>query len=581
MTERTFGWVQDSGDLRKLRRVTEVFCPDSEFHAELARSIIPKLIAKKDGREEMLAELRGRPPRLSYRRLVGSAFAPRSSARCNGIIQAAIPGQRRPFIGDWPADNYVRWAHALGFVDWDEKDDRFQATEKGVRLSQTAAGSDGEYRVLADAMLSYPPVARVVALLADAASGGENAAVTKFEIGRRLGFQGEAGFTTISQNYLAREFCHAAPDERGRIKANWEGSADKYARMICAWLAQLKRPWIRRETKNFFVEVNGEKRACPLPAYSLTAAGFEERKKAAGKSSHPRTPKHLPATMLCPNAPGRALLRRRRARIVQAILRRGLSVAEIEGVLEKDGFTQPRSAVESDLAGLENIGLSMEKSGDGRFRCRDKIYGLKIPSPIASAPEGDDVRMMTEECGSRLREIPRDFLALIGMAFDPRRSQLFEVKIAELLTEHCGFGGGHLGGSSRPDGAFYSGDWGVIVDAKSYAKGFNLRAGERDKMLRYLGDLRIRPETNKTRWWEIFPDEMREFLFMFVAGKFGGDFRDQLRRLSESAQGALGAAVSARALLLLAEKIARNEMSHPEFKRRISRLDEPDLRGCE
>ena len=579
VTERTFGWVQDPSDLQKLRRVVEVFCPDSEVHAKMANSTIPKLIAIKDGRRDMLAAMRRRPLRLSYAHLVGTAFTPRASARCNGIIQAAIPGQKRGFISDWPADNFVRWAHALGFVSWEEKGDLFQATETGIRLSQTDAESDEEYRVLADAMLSYPPAVRVINLLAEAATGGKDAGLTKFEIGRRLGFQGEKGFTTISQNYLVREFCLASPEKGKKIRANWEGSANKYARMICAWLGNLKYPWVRKETLKFS-RSDGGKGECPLIVYSLTADGFEERKKAVGKSSHRKISKHVPASMLCPNAPGRATLRRRRARIIKAILQRGRSLAEIEGILAEDKFTQPSSAVESDLAGLENIGLSIEKNG-GVFRCRDKIHGLEIPNPVAQAPEEEDILVMTEKCGSRLREIPRDFLALIEMAFDRRRSVLFEVKIAELLIEHCGFNGGHLGGGSRPDGAFYHDDWGVIMDSKSYKGGFNIPTSERDKMLRYMLDLHNRPPTNMTRWWEIFPDDMREFLFMFVSGSFGGGFRDQLRKISANAQHALGAAVSASALLLLAEKIARKEMSHQDFKRRISSLGEADLHGCE
>ena len=582
MTERAFGWVQDPGDLRKLRRVVEVFCPDSEFHAEMKNSTIPRLIIAKDGRDDMLVAMSRRPLRLSYKHLVGTAFKPRSSARCDGIIQAAILGQKRDFIGNWPADNFVRWAHALGFISWDEKDDDFQATKSGVCLSETKVGSEEEYHVLADAMLSYPPAVRVIHLLAEAAetaSDGKDAGLTKFDIGRQLGFQGEKGFTTISQNHLVREFCHASPDERKKIKANWEGSANKYARMICAWLGNLKQPWVRKEIRGFSPDGGGQGE-CPLAVYYLTAEGFVERRKTMGMSSHRKISKHLPAAMLCPNAPGRAILRRRRARIVEAILQRGRSIVEIEGILAKDKITQLRSAVESDLAGLENIGLSIEEN-NGVFRCRDKIHGLKIPRPVAQVPKEEKILDMTERCGSQLREIPRDFLVLIDMAFDGSNSMLFEVKIAELLIEYCGFKGGHLGGGSRPDGAFYSGDWGMIVDAKSYKEGFNIPVSERDKMLRYLLDLHNRPQTNKTRWWEIFPDDMREFLFMFVSGEFGGGFRDQLRKISENAQHALGAAVSASALLLLAEKIARKEMSHQDFKRRISSLDEADLRGCE
>lgn len=580
MIKRAFGWVQDPSNLSSLRRVVEIFCPDSSTHAELVDIRIPNLISKPDGRDEILEAMHRRPLRLSYLHLVGTAFFPRSSARCNGIVQAAIPGQKRQFIADWPADNFVRWAHALGFISWDESDDHFTVTDSGISLSQTDVGSDEEYRILSDAMLSYPPAVRVVNLLAEAESGDESIGLTKYEIGRQLGFQGESGFTTISQNYVVREICYALPEDAKRIKSNWEGSSDKYARMICAWLGNLKYPWVRKGKRTFVVDVDEEQRTCHLVAYFLTAKGFEEKNKSIGQSSHRRISKYLPASMLCPNAPGRDLLIQRRARIVKKICSRPVSIDELEDFLAEHGFTQPRTAVEADLDGLENIGLVIERREDNRFRCYDKIHGLEIP--IAhDLSEGDEIRVMTEACAEYLREIPRDFLVLIQLAFDGSRSKIFELKIAELMTEFCKFRGSHLGGSDRPDGAFYSDKWGLIVDAKSYAGGFSIPGKERDKMFRYLNDLDTRPSSNTTKWWRVFPDSVVEFLFMFVSGKFGGDFRRQLQRLGESTQGKKGAAVSAQALLLLAEKIARNEMSHTEFKRRISVLDKADLTGCD
>ena len=66
---------------------------------------------------------------------VGSCLlytSPRSAARCNGIVQAAVRGQMRPFIGDWPADNFVRWAHALGFLRYGYQGDAFELTERCV-----------------------------------------------------------------------------------------------------------------------------------------------------------------------------------------------------------------------------------------------------------------------------------------------------------------------------------------------------------------------------------------------------------------------------------------------------------------
>jgi len=92
MVERTFGWVQDPSDLTKLRRAVEVFCRGSKTHAELRDDLIPRLVEARDGRDDFLRAMRREPLRLSYRELVGGAFTPRGDSRCNGIMQAALPG---------------------------------------------------------------------------------------------------------------------------------------------------------------------------------------------------------------------------------------------------------------------------------------------------------------------------------------------------------------------------------------------------------------------------------------------------------------------------------------------------------
>lgn len=571
MPMRTFGWVQDPEDLQKLRRVAGVFDRDSAAHAEV-RKAVSTLVASGDGRGRLLKAMSRRPLRLSYRDLVGTASTPRSAARCNGIIQAAIPGQKRPFISDWPADNFVRWTHALGFVDWSAEDDCFQITPEGARLSRANAGSEKEYQILADGLLSYPPAVRVIGLLAEAAKAGKGG-LTKFEIGRHLGFQGEMGFTTISQNFYIRKYLLAeSAQERSKIRANWEGSADKYARMICSWLFQLKHPWVRAEEKEFRGETRGQKNGCKLKVYELTKTGFEERKKTTGKSSSRRVHKRVPVEMLCTKAPGRGLLRARRANVVSAILKKPLTVEEITGVLGREGINTSPGAVESDLQGLANIGLTIEKT-QGAYRCRDKIVGLKIPGKPETIPASDAMRKMKEECEAMLRVLPRDYLALIQMAFDKSQSRMFEIKVAELLTEQCRFGGGHLGGASRPDAVIYDGATGAVIDTKSYKGGFNIPASEVDKMTRYLTDIKKKPATNATCWWDVFPANVRKFLFLFVSGQFGGNFKAQLKKINGYTD-AKGGAVTVVSLLLFADKIASGEIQKGEFLRRIAALDE-------
>ena len=181
ITVRTFGWVQDPGKIENLRKVVEVFDYNSETHKELRDKIIPKLVEERDGKSRFINELNKRPLYLKYSDLVGTAFIPRSSARCNGIVQAVIKGQRRPFISDWPADNFVRWAHALGFISYTYETDSFSITNLGLKYTNSEKGSEEEKEILEYAFLSYPPVVRVLSLL----SNGEH--LTKFEIGKQLG----------------------------------------------------------------------------------------------------------------------------------------------------------------------------------------------------------------------------------------------------------------------------------------------------------------------------------------------------------------------------------------------------------
>ena len=142
---RTFGWVQDPSDFRSLCDVVAIFDETSLKHQELAGQVIPALVEERDGRQRLLDALNQRPLRISYTDLVGTSFTPRSAARCNGIVQAAVRGQVRPFIGDWPADNFVRWAHALGFLRYGYQGDAFELTETGKALAQARTQGGAEF----------------------------------------------------------------------------------------------------------------------------------------------------------------------------------------------------------------------------------------------------------------------------------------------------------------------------------------------------------------------------------------------------------------------------------------------------
>lgn len=571
ITNRTFGWIQDPGRLEMLRRVVEIFCPDSPVRQDIKRSV-RKLVEVRDGRKELLQALSRSPLQISYKELTGSSFTPRRDSRCNGIIQATVPGQKRPFIGDWPADNFLRWAHAFGFVRY-LPDDKFEITESGIALSRTRVKSDDEYRLFADAMLAYPPAVRVLNLLLEASEKKEDKEhfLTKFAIGDNLGFRGERGFTHISETFYVREYLVADNKGRKNMRDNWEGDSDKYARMICSWMMKLKYPWVRRGSKFFGDETDGE--GISLSAYALTRKGHAERKRCFGTSSVARICKFVPIEMLCTKGAGRDILRRRRALVLQSVLKRTLSVPKICEFLARKDMVVSENSVIADLGGLENIGLNIKHLAGSKYKCADTVRGVEIPQPPA-VPE-DEILQKMEKCREKLMHIPRSYVELVQMGFEKRHSVMFEIKIMELLTEWCGYQGRHLGGPSRPDGVAYHDKHGLIIDTKSYKDGFNIPVAERDKMMRYVGEVFRRPNRNKTKWWKEFPDVVNEFTFLFVSGKFIGNFREQLKALAESTEPNVpGAAVAADTLLLLADKIAAQKMSQAEFKKRASCLDE-------
>ena len=276
--------------------------------------------------------------------------------------------------------------------------------------------------------------------------------------------------------------------------------------------------------------------------------------------------------MLSTKGKDRKYLRTRRAYILE-FLKQQNTLKNIQKKLKEKGFDENLSTIKDDIEGLKNIGLSVTENREKYF-CSDKIRGLIIPILETKETQKSDILKLIEECRKKINIIPHEYLVLIPMSFDRNQSVMFEIKTVELLTEHCSFEGLHLGGASKPDGIIYSEDYGIIIDTKSYESGFNISTSERDKMKRYIEENQNRNEKhNKTKWWKNFPQTVNEFLFIFVSGKIGGNFKDQLRILGEQTN-TFGSVLSSYILLNLAEQIAGEKINHLDFKTKISCLDE-------
>ncbi|OUO94488.1 restriction endonuclease FokI C-terminal domain-containing protein [Cloacibacillus sp. An23] len=576
---RAFGWVQDPSNLRSLCDVVAVFAPCSAKHREMVDSVIPRLVAEQDGRGAFIEALRLRPLKLKYAHLVGTSFTPRSASRCNGIIQAAVKGQGRDFIVDWPADNFVRWAHCFGFIKYDYADDSFEITDSGLELVRARGAeealSEKEKELLINAALAYPPVVRVLSLLSET----EDTHLTKFEIGRQLGFIGEDGFTSMPQKVFVRSLANAEATERSTMKANWEGSSDKYARMIAKWLENLGL--VMRVSKEVTVWL-GEKSYTDTIAHSyiITAPGITALRRSVGKSRHKRIAKNVCWEMLATKGADREYLRTRRALILKCLSEssRRVSDSKIINFLESNGFKENNNTVADDIRGLQNIGIAISVK-DGKYLFDDVINDFVIPLPQSLAKS--DFVETKERIRDKLLHLPHEYLSLIDLAYDSKQNRLFEMKTLGLLTEECGYHGLHLGGSRKPDGIIYTDteryNYGVIIDTKAYSRGYNLPISQADEMERYIGENQTRDvKINPNKWWEYFPADVEEFYFMFVSGHFIGNFRSQIERISRN-KAINGTAIAVANLLLCVEAYKAGELTHEAIKTKVFNNGEFEL----
>lgn len=561
---RTFGWVQDPSDFEALYKVVSIFNENSDTYKELVEHKINELVEERDGKQRLLEALEIRPLKIKYQDLVGTSFTPRSSARCNGIVQATVKGQKRPFISDWPADNFIRWAQCLGFIKYNYYDDTFEITETGLEFSNSLQDEE-KNEILENALLSYPPAVRILNLLED------GSVKTKFELGKSIGFVGEDGFTSLPQDILVMTL--ATEDdvkEKNKLRTDTEGSSDKYARMIAKWLTKIGL--LKQVTKSITVNIGNDTYTENIgQSYIITAKGIKALNKVRGKSKFKKIAKNISWEMLATKGADRDYIRTRRSYIVKILSesKNGLSLEEIRDRLEFYAISELFTVVKDDIKGLINIGLNITKIND-KYYFEDEINDFIIPRIINDNSSKSDITIKKDELRENLDELSHEYLSLIDLSFDSNQNRLFEMKVVELLTKECNYKGLHLGGSRKPDGIIYtdnlSDNYGVIIDTKAYSKGYDLPISQVDEMTRYVEENNKRDTTrNPNEWWNNFSDSLNEFYFTFISGEFKGNIDEKLNRIS-IATNRKGAAIAIISLLKLANEIKAKRMDLEKVK---------------
>ena len=585
LVKRTFGWIQNPGDLKKLKQIVSIFQANSQTHEWLTTIRLPLLLRFRlinpDDYNIFQSELSKSAIEIEYSTLKGkgSGSSSRKNALCSGIVQAVIDAQssrtytdyngntvtmKKPYTDDWSAEGYLRWAISCGLLKYSRTLDTCKISSLGHKLALSVDNSQDEYEILTEALLSYPPVIRLLSLLK------EKAEQTKFELGSRLGFIGELGFTSVPQEIFLYDYCTANADERSDIRSNFEGDSDKYARGIASWLVQMG--WVTSSRKEISETLKGKRYSAELQVYSITRAGERALIKAHGNSSNPRFPRVVMFEMLASNkTPNAEYLRFQRACLLKTLASSWKTLEQLQVTLKKERLPLSKSSIADHISGLVAIGLNIVKR-EGKYKLLDKLNCLEIPEQFTYS--SDSISEIKELVRSRLQAVNHKYLILVDLAYSDASTKSrksadareFEIQTAELLTKELNFTGMRLGDANRPDIIISHGTSGTIIDTKSYRAGFNIDRHSADEMGRYILENKKRiPGVPTNEWWKCFEAHVSDFTFLFITSFLKGRFTEQLDYISKTHENIKGAAISIQNLLYLAEIIKTSQLNYHDF----------------
>ena len=584
MANRSFGWIQDAGSFSGLKKILQAFLRGSKQYLLLKDSLIPTCVPDRYGRQELLDALE--LDSIPYNILKGKgtscqltvdenmkmfgynkadaekvvAKAGRGNAAATGIGQLCLTAQKlmpngknKPYQGDWSTDSFLRFGVSLGFLNYDYKTDCVSLSGVGKAFAESEDDSNEEKQKIGDALLSYPPACRVLELL------NHYGHMTKFEIGRQLGFQGEAGFTSIPQNMFVSGYCTASSKkEQIEIRQNCEGSADKYARMIASWFCSIG--WVTKAPKTVTETFAGTEYTMDIgQAYMITLSGKTNAKRILGSSSQSGVVKIVLKDMLATKATDRDYLRNRRALILEA-LSTDKNLETIQNYLSTRGLNEDTIVIKDDIDNFSNIGLHIKQQSE-KYRLLDSITGLVVDTSVKMIKS--NTLVAKDNMRQKLKNINHKYLVLMDLCYDSDSNRDFEIETMSLLTDELQYRGSHLGGASKPDGVFYLDSNGVIVDTKAYSKGYSLPISQADEMIRYIEENKARGDINPNKWWKNFKPEVSQFSYLFVSSEFTGGFQDRLDYIKRRTNYD-GGVVTAENLLLFAEEVMSRKLSYPD-----------------
>ncbi|VVB57043.1 Uncharacterised protein [uncultured archaeon] len=461
------------------------------------------------------------------------------------IKQQRIEAHDLPRRWEWDARCRIKAIHALGLVKLNRYIQGYELTGIGQKLKEYEASglrgenvalTEEEKIILKDGLLTNPPVIRVLSLLNEAVG---KPGLSKYDIGQRLGFVGDVGFTHKDPSIIA---------QLGRSFNNQEGDADKWARTILSWLVQIG--WAIDAGERDF---SGQK----IKLYAATGeVATVLRYKAV------RITRNVPAEMLCSNHHAfPKLIQKRRSLILQEL---GQDVCTIQKLIERlraENINANEEICKFDILNLQNAGFSITYDG-GYYKLTDRI---ELDSPAQVVVENDSLNTIESLIQTSVVKFdmvpPRLVDHLIRFGYDGEMGTEFEGIVAEYFrflgfdTEYLGQGRGRVTDIlAKYIDQTYARSYGLIIDAKATSGRYGFPASDKRKMKEYIS----------LHGPQLMVERIPHHAFSFVSSKFVDDISPHLDEI-ERDTAIKGCAISVEALLVLGNKIGQGQIRITEL----------------
>lgn len=499
-----YGWVQNTSNLSTIRDTLELVPENGIKHIELREAI--RAFREKHG---------------------------------------ALPNK-----WEWDARCRIKAIHAVGLVKIDRAIRGYELTDLGRELKNCQRGqgnkgrrrglSQDELNIFKKGLLTNPPVVRILRLLNEDRKHSDTG-LSKYDIGRQLGFVGDIGFTHIAPHWVAQQ---------GYSFNDKEGDADKWARTILSWLCQVR--WV---VEAGYHTINGKK----LRLYR--AIPEVDRILRYGANSIKR---NVPSEMLCSNHhPFPKLVQKRRVIILRELSKQHLTTRELKRKLESEGIEASEMVCQFEVVNLINAGFTITESG-GYYKLKDKI---ELDIEELGQPDGrveDRVEDMIEELVVRYeRTIPGRLIDhLVRYGYNDAKAVEFEAVVAEYFR-FLGYDADYLGqGRGRvPDilvkwkhPNIYANSYGLIVDAKATRKMYSFPASDKRKMKEYIA--KYGPS--------LLEEKIPNHAFSFVSSGFTNNVIPHLKEISK-ATNIGGCAIAVGVLLEFGDKVVKGQLKVGEM----------------